>query len=407
MNQNKRMHSINIQNIDLTRFSQEGRVLDIGGGGEGVIGQLLGEKVVAIDYRKDELEEAGEGPLKIIMDARELKFLDKTFDGITSFFTLMYIKKEEHKKVFKEIHRVLKDGGIFTIWDVNIPKYTGGIKDIFLVPLEVNLKDKKIKTTYGISWDQAEQNMEYYIRLGEIVGLEVINAKEMDQIYSITFKKSNRLSYLRNPCDYASLPYWKETMFQKPSNIKIYHEKNWMQLSEGIKNNFNRVDKFFRIKHTLEQINIPKLPEGYKFRVFNPNKETDYDNALRIIGLSYANIDITKDTLKGYMKNKVYNKNLWVFIDKVNGSKNIPVAFGLADLDPTVKEGILEWIQVLPQYRVKGLGTSLVNELLIRMKEKAKFATVSGDCNNSSSPIDLYRKCGFIGNSIWYIAYEK
>jgi len=64
----------------------------------------------------------------------------------------------------------------------------------------------------------------------------------------------------------------------------------------------------------------------------------------------------------------------------------------MADLDTSVKEGVLEWIQVLPQYRRMNLGTSLVNELLNRLKGKAVFATVSGDCSNVSNPIRLYKK---------------
>lgn len=216
-----------------------------------------------------------------------------------------------------------------------------------------------------------------------------------------------KLSYQRNPCDYSSLPYWKEITFQKPDYIKIFHEDEWIKLPENIKENFKKVDKFFRIKHPLEQIDISDLPKGYKFRTFNPTNEEDYNSALEIIKLSYTNINITKDTLEGYRKNKVYDESLWIFIDKINNSKNIPVAFGLADLDSFMKEGILEWIQVLPEYRGKGIGKALVCELLTRMKGKAKFATVSGDCNNINNPIKLYRKCGFVDNSIWYIAYEN
>lgn len=188
-NQDERMFSIGVQSINLTEFSQKGRVLDIGGGGEGIIGQLLGEKVIAIDPRSDELEEAAEGPLKIIMDARELKFLNKTFDGITSFSTLMYIEKQYHQKVFEEVYRVLKDEGEFIIWDVIIPQFPGGIKDIFLVPLEIKLKNKKITTTYSVLWNQAEQDMQYYIKLGEKVGFEIITKEEINQIYYIRFKK--------------------------------------------------------------------------------------------------------------------------------------------------------------------------------------------------------------------------
>lgn len=189
MNQDERIFSIGIQNIDLAEFSQKGRVLDIGGGGEGIIGQLLGEKVIAIDPRSDELEEAEEGPLKIIMDAKELKFLNKTFDGITSFFTFMYIEKQYHQKIFEEIYRVLKDDGDFVVWDVTIPQYPGGIRDIFVVPLEIKLKDKKVTTAYGVLWDQAEQDMDYYIKLGEKIGFEVIAEEDMNQIYCIKFKK--------------------------------------------------------------------------------------------------------------------------------------------------------------------------------------------------------------------------
>lgn len=46
-----------------------GSVLDIGGGGEGIIGRLYGKNVTAIDIRQEELDEAPEGPTKLCMDA--------------------------------------------------------------------------------------------------------------------------------------------------------------------------------------------------------------------------------------------------------------------------------------------------------------------------------------------------
>lgn len=38
------------------------RILDIGGGGEGIIGMRYSNRVISIDTRKDELEEAPTGP---------------------------------------------------------------------------------------------------------------------------------------------------------------------------------------------------------------------------------------------------------------------------------------------------------------------------------------------------------
>ncbi len=86
-----------------------GRILDIGGG-EDIVGQLKGECVVSIDLKESEIKEALEAgdteSLKIIMDAKELKFLNNTFDTITAFFSIMYIPKQDHQKIFEEIYRV-------------------------------------------------------------------------------------------------------------------------------------------------------------------------------------------------------------------------------------------------------------------------------------------------------------
>ena len=81
--------------IDIEDFDYEGYILDIGGGGEGVIGQLKDKDVIAVDISKRELEESPDGPLKIVMDARELQFLDESFSTVTAFFALMYVQQRE------------------------------------------------------------------------------------------------------------------------------------------------------------------------------------------------------------------------------------------------------------------------------------------------------------------------
>ena len=52
----------------------KGTVLDIGGGGEGVIGQLYGKQVTAIDNRQEELDEAPDCCEKVLMDATQMTF---------------------------------------------------------------------------------------------------------------------------------------------------------------------------------------------------------------------------------------------------------------------------------------------------------------------------------------------
>ncbi|HEX5807118.1 MAG TPA: class I SAM-dependent methyltransferase, partial [Anaerolineales bacterium] len=109
----KRVFRLDEQTVALDDFAADGFILDIGGGGESVIGQLKGSQVVAIDIFPGELAEAPVGALKIIMDARELKFLDGTFHTATAFFSFMFIHPDDHAKVLEEIFRVLTPNGQF------------------------------------------------------------------------------------------------------------------------------------------------------------------------------------------------------------------------------------------------------------------------------------------------------
>ncbi len=100
-------------------------------------------------------------------------------------------------------------------------------------------------------------------------------------------------------------------------------------------------------------------------------------------------------------KTRVFDNDLWIFV--INKDTTQPVALGIADFDADIREGSLEWIQVLPTNRGTGLGKLVVNELLLRLKTKADFVTVSGQIDNGSKPEMLYRKCGFTGNDVWYV----
>ncbi len=83
------------------------------------------------------------------------------------------------------------------------------------------------------------------------------------------------------------------------------------------------------------------------------------------------------------------------------------VATGIAEMDREIGEGVLEWVQVSKAHRGCGLGGYIVMELLWRMKDAARFATVSGRCKNPTNPEGLYRKCGFAGSDVWHILRRR
>lgn len=152
----------------------QGSILDIGGGGEGVISSIYGKDVTAIDYRKDELDELQYDSLKLVMDASSMSFQDTSFQNVTSFYSLMFVDKKRHVQVIKECYRVLKIGGSFYIWDTEIKSKTDE-ENPFLVDLDIDANGKKITTTFGIIKPNAEQCNNYFIQLCSNQGFELVS----------------------------------------------------------------------------------------------------------------------------------------------------------------------------------------------------------------------------------------
>lgn len=182
----EKAYMIEKQTVEIDPIETGGFILDIGGGGEGIIGRLNGRKVIAIDKRYEELEETENESLKIVMDATDLKFLHSSFDVATSFFTLMYIENDLHPRVFNEIHRVLKEHGRFLIWDAKIPQRVED-KPFFFVPLEIKLPGEKVETGYGSILDH--QDLEYFKGLAKRTGFKVVSEWEKDEIFFLELIK--------------------------------------------------------------------------------------------------------------------------------------------------------------------------------------------------------------------------
>ena len=197
--------------------------------------------------------------------------------------------------------------------------------------------------------------------------------------------------YLADPCKATSIPYWKAKSIAIPDSMKILHQDEFDEID------FRQYidEPYFRLSHNLHGLTVPMLPQGYSLC-----KATLGDFAVHI-NSCYDGISITEAELQSYTTRPVYDAALWLAVmDEHTGTI---VATGIAELDREIGEGVLEWIQVSKSHRGNGLGSYIVSELLWRMKDKADFATVSGQCNNRSNPQKLYRKCGFAGSDVWHI----
>ena len=182
----ERTHTVSGR-LEVAPLKAEGFILDIGGGGEGIIGRLNGRQVVSIDLSAGELEETDNESLKIVMDATDLRFTPSQFDAVTSFYTLLYIDREKQEKVFREVHRVLKEEGRFLIWDVEIPEKVEG-KPFFLVRLEISLPGEKVNTGYGIRL--ARQDIDGFRDLAARTDFEVADEWSEGEIFYLELRKT-------------------------------------------------------------------------------------------------------------------------------------------------------------------------------------------------------------------------
>lgn len=152
----------------------QGNILDIGGGGEGIMGRIYQAQVTAIDNRQEELDEAPGGFRKLLMDARALAFPDASFDHVTAFYALMYMSKPVQAQAVAEAARVLRSGGEFHIWDANI---VSASPEPFLTKLIIDANGESVEATYGIVMENARQDAAYFTELCNSAGLCLVEQK--------------------------------------------------------------------------------------------------------------------------------------------------------------------------------------------------------------------------------------
>jgi len=204
-------------------------------------------------------------------------------------------------------------------------------------------------------------------------------------------------TYLKNPCGTLSIPYWKNKNIVMPDNMRIVHDGEFCaEMLSGYTD-----EPYFRLLHNLDGVSTVQ-PENTQVKTAT---QDDIPVIVDVINRSYRDISVTMDQVLSFWQHPTYDSSLWILVLDKQTSK--AMGCGIAELDPEASEGVLEWIQVLPEHRGKGIGQLVVNQLLRRIQGKAKFATVSGKVDNETKPELLYRKCGFCGNDVWHILRKK
>ena len=199
--------------------------------------------------------------------------------------------------------------------------------------------------------------------------------------------------YLQNPCGTLSIPYWKAKTLAIPDSVRVIHHSNWI----GQYSDFQR---FFRVKHDLKQL----APIDFDYDTIAIDSQSK--QLCEMINASYKHEDIAireEDVLR-WKNHETFREDLCIYINVNDG---VMAASGIAEYDEVCREGTIEWVQVLPEYRRRGYGEKIVTVLLHRLKNiGAEFVTASGNLDNACNPLALYRRCGFTGDDVWYVCHS-
>lgn len=197
--------------------------------------------------------------------------------------------------------------------------------------------------------------------------------------------------YLKSPCKASSLPFWKTNSVAVPAHMLVLRDD---ALTPEILHMYTD-EPYFKLFHSLRHIEPQWVPIGFRL------VEIEIVDYARHIQACYEQEGVSVEELRAYQDRPTYAPELWLALaDEQTGQL---AATGIAELDREIGEGILEWIQVSADFRRRGLGRYIVNELLYRMKGNADFVTVSGKISNQTKPESLYKKCGFDGKVVWHI----
>lgn len=98
------------------RLAPNSKLLDIGCGSGIPITKLLAKDhdLTGVDISPRQVERARAlVPEATFLegDITQLSFPDGTFDAIVSFYAIIHIPREEHRELFRRVHRMLKRGG--------------------------------------------------------------------------------------------------------------------------------------------------------------------------------------------------------------------------------------------------------------------------------------------------------
>ncbi len=178
-----------MQYIRLQDIFDDQRILDVGGGGEGLVARVAGSRVCVVDSNIDKIREARiheEQANWFNCDGASLCFKDASFDLATLWFSLGYMRSWHVKEqVLKETYRVLRDDARLSIWAGRIDCDEQG----FLLRTDIIFPDGTVsRFGFGVAGQQ-NQTLETVSKTLDSLGFHIERSWEEGYVFYIDSRK--------------------------------------------------------------------------------------------------------------------------------------------------------------------------------------------------------------------------
>lgn len=143
------------------------------------------------------------------------------------------------------------------------------------------------------------------------------------------------------------------------------------------------------------------VPPGFEIVTFDPAR--DIPTAAGLMNAAYPSLQrlTTPEKLQALIAAEHFCPEGWFFLrHKPSGQR---VGLTICGYCPHTREGFIDWTEILPRFRHRGLGALLVKEAINRLAERSDFLTASGSLDAPFVMGDLYMACGFEQMRQWSI----
>ncbi|MBN1247981.1 MAG: GNAT family N-acetyltransferase [Anaerolineae bacterium] len=177
----------------------------------------------------------------------------------------------------------------------------------------------------------------------------------------------------------------------------VLHEDDYLLVSSCLKD-YEVSESYPLIYEGPDCASVPVHDDVY-VADFDFGRGESFVDAAELLNGCYPGHRHTAEEVATWCDLAVFDPSLWFWVRR--SADDEALALAISTYQVSIRETYLDWIQVLPPARGRGLGHLLVAETLCRALPKSDVVRVTGMAD------DFYRKCGFVGRERWRIASRR